>query len=192
MVYFANFGNNQCVRGSSSLQCGPEATGFYNGNFVSCFGWPYWTSTARDQGKSSWGKYIYQCDFPYVNTGKSNNSDLNYGSTLRWYGRPFSLNLDSGMGIANVGFYGSNPENAGTTSLGLTYMAGYKHIGVTAKSNAIGITATAAYSFTFASWRLDSASGTFLTSTATTNLYFNSTYGGQNFKDIKTFFASAS
>ena len=47
MVYFANYlGCNFCARGTTSLLCGPEAQGFYNENFVSCFGWPYWTTTA--------------------------------------------------------------------------------------------------------------------------------------------------
>ena len=194
MVYFANFATyNFKVRGTTNLACGGEATGFYNGNFVSCFGWPYWTSTAIGQGKSSWSKYIFQCSLPYVNTvnsGVSTNAKID--TYLRYQGRPFSCNLDGGMGIAAVGFTGTNPANAGGTNLGLSYMQGYKHVALSSRGNSMGINATAAYSFTFANWRLGSASGTILTTTAGVTLYYNGNYGGVNFKEIALLTATAS
>ena len=190
MVYFANLGNNQCLRGSVSLLIGPEATGMYNGSFVACFGWPYWTASSRNAGRSSWGKYIHQCSLPYISTSKTVNTNLSYGTYLRWYGRPFGLNLDSNSGIAAVGFYGNNPTNAGGTNLGQGFMAGYNHVGVSGRGNSVGITCTDAYGYAFQNWRLGTGSGTLITTTRTTNLYFNSTYGGQNFKDVKTFFAT--
>lgn len=193
MVYFANFDTyNFCLRGTTSLLCGPEAQGMYNGNFVACFGWPYWNTANINSGLSSWSKYILQCQLPYVSTVLTGTTNAKIDSHLRFQGRPFSLNLDGGMGIAAVGFTGTNPANAGGTNLGLTYMQGYKHLALSSRGNGIGISATAAYSFTFANWRLGSSSGTVLTSTANVTLYYNSTYGGVNFKDIALFTATAS
>ena len=189
MVYFANFATyNFKVRGTSDLACGGEATGFFNGNF----GWPYWNNTSINDGRSSWGKYIYQCELPFVNTVNSGvTTNLKIDTYLRYQGRPFGLNLDGGMGIAAVGFTGNNPANAGGTNLGLTYMQGYKHVALSSRGNSVGINALAAYSFNFNNWRLGSASGTILTYTAGVTLYYNSTYGGTNFKEIKTFYATA-
>ena len=190
MVYFANFDTyNFCLRGTTSLLCGPEAQGMYNGNFVACFGWPYWTATAIGQGKSSWSKYILQCQLPYVNTVLTGTTNAKIDSHLRFQGRPFSLNLDSGMGIEYVRFIGQTANaGAGTTS---TYVQGYKNMGLTSRGNYQSIAAVAAYGFTFANWRLNSSSGTIVTTSASTNLYYNSDYGGTNFVNIKTFFASA-
>ncbi len=188
MVYFANYlGCNFCVRGTTSLLCGPEAQGFYNANFVSCFGWPYWTTTARNDGKSSWAAYLYQCNIPNINTTCTTNSNLKADGLVRWQGRPFGLNLDSGMGVEYVKFTGSNPPQFDQS----TYMAGYKRVGLTSRGNSVGISGAAAYSFSWGGWRLESSSGTVITNLASTTLYFNSTYGSKNFKDIKTFFGYA-
>jgi len=191
MVYFANYlGCNFCARGTTSLLCGPEAQGFYNENFVSCFGWPYWTTAARNDGKSSWAAYLYQCNIPNVNTQRTTNINLGPGidSLIRWQGRPFGLNLDSGMGVEFVKFTGSNPPQTESTN---TYMAGYKRVAVSSRGNSVGISGDAAYGFTWGGWRLESSTGTVLTSLKATSLYYNSTYGSKNFKDIKNFFAYA-
>ena len=191
MVYFGSFGTyNFCLRGLNSGVSNPAtANGMFNSAMVSCFGWPYWDATAIGQGKSSWGKYIYQCSLPYVNTLKTTNSNLQIDTQLRYQGRPFSLNLDSGMGIEYVRFIGQTANaGAGTTS---TYVQGYKNMGLTSRGNYQTIAAVAAYSFTFANWRLNTSSGTIVTTSAQTNLYYNSTYGGTNFANIQTIFASA-
>tara|TARA_R110002049_G_scaffold84996_1_gene216278 strand:+ start:528 stop:1097 length:570 start_codon:yes stop_codon:yes gene_type:complete len=189
MVYFASFSTyNFCLRGTTSLLCGPEAQGMYNGNFVACFGWPYWTTAAINDGKSSWGKYIYQCNLPYVNTTRTTNTNLKIDSYLRYQGRPFGVNLESSMGISNCFFTDSNPANTGSAS----FFAGYKHVGLSSRGNFCTSDCTVAYSFTFAGWRLNGTSGTFLTSVKSHTWYFGSNYGGQNFKDIKTFAATAS
>jgi len=190
MVYFANYlGCNFCARGTTALACGPEAQGFYNGNFVSCFGWPYWTTTARNQGKSSWAAYLYQCNIPNVSTTRTVNQNLGPGidSLVRWQGRPFGLNLDSGMGVEYVKFTGNNPAQ----SYSSTYAAGYRKVALSSRGNSVGITGAPAYSFSWGGWRLESSTGTILTTIQSTSLYYNSTYGSKNFKDIKNFFAYA-
>ena len=96
--------------------------------------------------------------------------------------------FDSAMGISNCFFTDSNPANTGSAS----FFAGYKHVGLSSRGNFCTSDCTVAYSFTFAGWRLEVTSGTFLTSVKSHTWYFGSTYGGQNFKDIKTFAATAS
>jgi hypothetical protein len=189
MVYFANFATyNFCVRGTTALSCGSEAQGMYNGNFVSCFGWPYWTQKDIDAGFSSWGKYIYQCSLPYVNTQRTTNTNLQIDTYLRYQARPFGVNLESTMGITNCFFTDSNPVTFSAKS----YYQGYNSVGLTGRGNFKTSDCNVAYSFTFAGWRLGSSSGTFLTSVKSHTWYYNSTYGGTNFKDIKTFTATAS
>ena len=108
--------------------------------------------------------------------------------THKEQGRPFGLNLDSGMGVSFVKFTGSNPPQTESTN---TYMAGYKRVAVSSRGNSVGIAGDAAYGFTWGGWRLESSTGTVLTSLKATSLYYNSTYGSKNFKDIKNFFAYA-
>jgi len=191
MVYFANFDTfNFCLRGTTNLNCSSNAQGMFNGSFVSCFGWPYWNTQGINQGKSSWSAYIFQCQIPYVNTFRTSNTNLKIDSHLRFQGRPFGLNLTvANSKIASVFFSGSNPPQVAAPTSG-TFMAGYHRVGLSSRGNSVGIGCNLVYGASFANWRLNSASGTVVTSNQNTNLFFGSNYGGVNFKDIKGFFAS--
>ena len=188
MVYFANFANNNfCLRGCNAGSLDPNNTeGMFNSAFVACFNWPSWTTQGINSGDSSWAKYIYQCDTPYVNTNRTTNTNLKVTTHLRYQGRPFSVNLvNGGAQYQTVRFQGPI-----YTSLTASTAHGYLNVGLSSRQNFITIDCSTSYPAIFAGWRQGSTSGGLVSSQANTNLYFNSNYGGVNFLNIKNVYST--
>lgn len=184
MVYFANFDTyNFCLRGCNAGSLDPNNThGMFNSAFVACFNWPSWTTQGINSGDSSWAKYIYQCSIPYVNTTRTTNTNLTVTTHLRYQGRPFGLNLvNGGAQYQTVRFVGPIYTSfvSGTAN-------GYENVSLSSRRNYISVDCSTAYPATFAGWRSGNTSGPLMSFNAATNFYFNSSYGGVNFLNIKS------
>lgn len=188
MVYFANFDtSNFCLRGCNAGSLDPNNThGMFNSAFVACFNWPSWTTTGINNGDSSWGKYIYQCSVPYINTTRTTNSNLSVTTHLRFQGRPFSINLVPAAPVQQCRFVGPI-----YTSFSYSQVNGYFNVSLSSRRNYISVDCSTAYPAVFAAWRNGSTSGAVMSFVANTNFYFNSSYGGTNFLNIKTAYTTA-
>ena len=99
--------------------------------------------------------------------------------------RLFWVNLEraSATTIASVGY--TNPIASSLS----TSQPGYINGGLSNNQNYLGITATTNYPYPFTAWRVNSSSGVTATTTRTTNIFFNSTYGGTSFELISALYA---
>ncbi len=190
-MYFGSFGNNNiCLRGnnSSAGTLNPaNQVGFFNHAMVTCFSWPYWTTTNINAAKSSWGVATIACVGNAAwNGGAQPQSTNGQASYVRNQDRPFACNIEASMGMSSVRFT-SWVSNAANSS-----HQGYVNIGLSNRSTAMGITGVVTYGFSFSAWRNVTNSGTILTTVLSTNIFFSSNYGGINFKDINTMVATAS
>ena len=188
MVYFANFAaSNFCLRGCNAGSLDPNNTeGMFNSAFVACFNWPSWTTQGINSGDSSWMSYINQCVSPNVHSLKSSQSNSQISSYLRYQGRPFGINLyNGGAQYQTVRFV--SPISTSFTSSSVN---GYSNVGLSSRQNYITVDCTTSYPYNFASWRNGSTSGAVMSFFANTNFYFNSSYGGTNFLNIKNVYST--
>ena len=120
------------------------------------------------------------------------NVDTNYNGSINTKfsipqnkDRVFWVNLEraSSTTISSVGF--TSPTNTGNA----TSMPGWKNVGLSNNQNYLTITCVVNYPYSFTAWRVNSSSGTAGTTVQTTNIFFNSTYGGTNFQSITAFYA---
>ena len=92
-----------------------------------------------------------------VNIGDTRNQDR------QW---TFSLFRSNTTKIDSVGFTSPVSVAGGT-------VYGYQNTSLSNSQNYLGITCTVAYGYTFAAWRINSASGTSATTVATTNIFLS-------------------
>tara|TARA_B100001939_G_scaffold334809_1_gene336195 strand:+ start:615 stop:1136 length:522 start_codon:yes stop_codon:yes gene_type:complete len=99
--------------------------------------------------------------------------------------RLFWVNLEraSSTTIASVAYTNPIASSVGTSR------PGYINGGLSNNQNYLGITANVNYPYPFTAWRVNSSSGTTATTVRTTNIFFNSTYGGTNFQFISALYA---
>ncbi len=180
MYYGSVEGSNLCVRGNTSTTANPTgALGAYSGMWVACSDWP-------ETSNFSVCRWSNEGDSPFVNTGMDTNN-LSFNQDYRYGGRCYHFGMKgSNSGLSKYGF--TSPFNK--TTLGGNTMPGYQNNSMSSRQNYITTTAIAGYGYVFMGYRLTSASGTYLTSTAAVNWYFNSTYGGTNMAYIKYLYAS--
>ena len=191
-MYFGSFGNNNiCLRGNNAgtgTQNPANQAGFFNHALVTCFSWPYWTTSGINTAKSSWGVATMACfGSAAFNAGAAPTSTDGNAARYRNKDRPFGCNIVAGTGMDSVRFT-SFVNNAAATSY-----QGYANVGLSNRQNYLGITGVVSYGNSFDGWRNVTSSGTILGTVLTTNIFFNGTYGGTfNFKDINTMVATAS
>ena len=155
---------------------------FYQGSFVTTTGWntTYGTTNRNPRMWLSDGGYgPMQVDTNYT-------PSTNVGFSIpRNKDRLFWVNLEraSSTTIGGVGF--TSPKNTGYA----TSMAGWKNAGLSNNQSYVTISCLTNYPFSFTAWRVNSSSGTTGTTVQTTNIFFNSTYGGTNFQNITAFYA---
>lgn len=190
-MYFGSFGNNNiCLRGNNSsaglLQPANQA-GFFNHAMVTCFSWPFWTTNCINAGKSSWAVATIACVGEAAwNGGSQPQSTNGKASYVRNQDRPFAANIVAGNNMDSVRYTSWISKTAASS------YQGYQNIGLSNRSTAMGITGVVSYGNSFSSWRSGGNAGTVLTTVLTTNIFFSSNYGGLNFKDINSMYATAS
>lgn len=109
---------------------------------------------------------------------------LNLGSP-RNQDRSFGVNLRKGTGITGTRY--TTPFS--TSDASTTYM--YFNTGLSNQQNYVGVNATVGSGYAWASWRANSSSGNVAATVQSTNFYYNSTYGGISFLNIKELYATA-
>tara|TARA_B100001778_G_scaffold332666_1_gene339448 strand:+ start:320 stop:877 length:558 start_codon:yes stop_codon:yes gene_type:complete len=176
-MYYGNVeGSNLCLRGDSSSSVNNiNALGAYSCKWVQCSGWP-------ETSNYSLCKWSREADAPKIKTDQGNAGNYSFDVDYRYGGRNFSFGIKGQN--ASTSKYGYSTPFSTTTSGGGTLEA-YVCGTMSSYQSNIGTTALATYPWFFAGWRLESTSGTFLTSTASVNWYHNSDYGGVNMAYIK-------
>lgn len=172
MAYGDSIGNDN-IGVSSSM---------YQGSFVNTTTWnsTYGTTNRNPrQWLSDGGIGPMQVD---TNYSPSTNTKF---SIPRNKDRLFWVNLEraSATTISTVGFTSPKLTGQGTA------VAGWANAGLSNNQNYLGITCTVNYPYSFTAWRVNSSSGTTGTTVQTTNIFYNSTYGGTNFQNITAFYA---
>ena len=182
-MYYGSVGNNNlCVRGNVSTTLNPpSACGAYNAMWGICGCWGY-SSILTNDSVQLWSDTAKE---PKLNTGQSSNN-FAFGTGYRNKDRLFHFNLTQISGTNTIGY--TSPFAASTQG---SLLQAYKCQTMSNTQTFITITAAGVYPNTFAGWRLNNASGTFLTLTATTNWFYNGTYGGSNMSNIKQLYAQA-
>ena len=147
-MYFGSFGNNNiCLRGNNSsagtLNPANQA-GFFNFALVTCFSWPFWTTNCINAGKSSWSVATIACvgDAAW-NGGNQPSSTNGSASYARNQDRPFAANIVASTGMSSVRYTSWNSKAAAAS------YQGYVNIGMSNRSNAMGISGVVAYGFLF-------------------------------------------
>tara|TARA_B100000780_G_scaffold273371_1_gene236867 strand:+ start:561 stop:1367 length:807 start_codon:yes stop_codon:yes gene_type:complete len=182
MYYGSVTGFLQLTGTTGTSQNPTTACGYYNGMWGICSGWGlpgnYSLFSAMQTGVD-----------PKLNTSQSGNNNINITDGWRYKDRQFSCNVVviNGGGAANVAGFGS--PFGGAASLSNTLASAYKNQSMSNNQNYITTTGIPAYGYGFGFWRLESSSGTILTSTQTVSWFFNSSYGGKNFAYIKNLVA---
>ena len=172
MAYGDSIGNNN-IGVSSSM---------YQGSFVNTTTWNFTYGTVNRNprmwlSENGYGPMRVDTNYsPSTNTGFSipRNKD-----------RLFWVNLyrASSTTISTVGF--TSPIS---TSQAVS-KNGWENAGLSNNQSYLTITCTVNYPYSFTAWRVNSSSGTTGTTVQTTNIFFNSTYGGTNFLNITAFYA---
>lgn len=186
-MYFGSFGNNNLkLRGSNSGTLMPcDCQGFFNNAFVACFSWPYWNTTNINQGCSSWTAYLLPCvGNAIVNVGPAPASTLACSARVRNQDRPFGINLH---GVANAEKVSFTNWHSVTT---VGTLQGYQNVGLSNRSNYVGINVIMTYGYTFGGWRANTASGTLITTVQATNLFVTGVYGNTDFRDLNDVYSS--
>lgn len=174
-MYYGTTAGTVCLAGCTSTSTNPTTScGFYNGMWGLC------TSFGVNGNYSL--ACLIKCDSdPALNTGCTSVEDLNLGVT-RNDGRLFSVNLLVAQGgEARFTSPIATPFSSAATRA-------YKCQSMSNVQNYITTNAQADYGYEFVGYRSESSSGTFITSTANHNWYFNSTYGGKAFAYTKNFY----
>ena len=182
-MYYGQVGNNNlCVRGNVATSINPpSACGAYSGMWGICGCWGY-ASIVTNDSVAAWSN---NSSAPFLNTGQFANN-LAFGTGYRNKDRLFHFIISQSPGTNTIGF--TSPFSSSTQG---TLLEAYKCQTMSNTQSFITITAAGVYPYTFAGWRLNNSSGTFLTTTATTSWYYNGTYGGSNMSNIKQLYAQA-
>lgn len=186
-MYFGSHGNNNlCLAGPQSSPSGFDtAVGLNSGCYRKC---SFWCNICNTHLNTEQCRMVFRCCTPtYIAAATQAWGNLNLGFT-RNLARPHGFSVFKGTvaaGILSVGF--SSPI-AGNSTL-VKYM--YDNTALSNYQNYIGIRCKMNYGYTFTNWRANSSSGAIMTTVQSTNLYFNSTHGGINAKDIRSCYAGA-
>ena len=172
MAFGASLGNNNISVTSSLFQ-------YY---FVNSTGW----NTANGTTNRKMNQWLQEGSFgPYpavdTNHAPSSNTAL---SIPRNKDRLFWMNLE----IASLTTINSVAFTSPFTVLD-TSIPGWKCAGLSNNQNFVTITCTSNYPFPFTEWRVNSSSGVTGSTVQTTNIFFNSTYGGISFENVTAFYA---
>ena len=182
MYYGAVGNNNLCVRGNTATTINPpSACGAYSSIWGICSCWSL-SSVQTNDSVEAWSNSAKN---PRLNTGQI-VSNLAFGTGYRNKDRLFHFNLTQISGRNTIGF--TSPFSSSTQG---SLLQAYKCQTMSNTQSSINITAAGVYPYTFAGWRLNNASGTFLTLTATTSWFYNGDYGGSNMSNIKQLYAQA-
>jgi len=176
-MYYGTTAGTICLAGCTSTSTNPTTScGFYNGMWGLC------TSFGVNGNYSLACLIVESCD-PTLNTNCAANPPANDNlGVTRYQGRLFSVNLLVATGgEARFTSPIATPFSSAATRA-------YKCQSMSNIQNYITTNAQADYGYEFVGYREGSSSGTFITSTANHNWYFNSTYGGKAFAYIKNFY----
>ena len=182
-MYYGSVGNNNlCVRGNVATTVNPpSACGAYSGIWGICGCWGY-SAILENNSVDLWSNTAKE---PKLNTGQTSNN-FAFGTGYRNKDRLFHFNLTQISGTNTIGY--TSPFSASTQG---SLLQAYKCQTMSNTQSSITITAAGVYPYTFAGWRLNNASGTFLTLTATTSWFYNGDYGGSNMSNIKQLYAQS-
>ena len=165
-----SYGNNNIPVGSSLGTC----YGMYNNAFVTNTGWPGGTS---NHSMCEWLN-TYNCSntlfkavpYVYCTNKKSAGNQCNLcAGFIRNEDRRFYFGVNCKVHYGTVTAYSPLPTQSGTS------IAGYKNNVMSNDRTYITIMASAAYGYTFTSWRYNTVSGTLWNNSSMTNVYHNST-----------------
>lgn len=182
MTYFGSFGNNNIyLQGQTNPGVTPDndfglfgvkyrncscLCAFYNSNFS--------LNTAINL------LCVPKYDVPApglpqtIHLGAPRNQDRNFG-----------VNLRKGTGISGARY--TSPFS--TLDASTSYM--YFNTGLANQQNYVGVNATVGSGYAWSNWRVNSSSGAVAATVQATNFYYNSTYGGISFLNIKELYATA-
>ena len=185
-MYFGSHGNNNlCLAGPQSSPSGFDtAVGLNSGCYRKC---SFWCNICNTHLNTEQCRMVFRCCTPtYIAAATQAWGNLNLGFT-RNLARPHGFSLFKGSGAAGItSLSTSNPTSILANTI---YM--YSNTALSNFTNYIGIGCKIAYGYAFVNWRANSSSGAIMTTVKNTNLYFNSTYGGVNAKDIRSCYASS-
>lgn len=179
---FGSYGNNNlCARGETSVCSLTESScpAPYAETYRVC-------SLLCLEGVVN--NFNYRCAYsrtylPFIFGTQSSNSNVG-ASTPRNQDRQWMISLSRGNSSA---FSSVNYTSPLTHSATVSY--GYRNTPLANTQNYIGISATVNYGYSFASWRINSSSGTIATTVNATNIFYNGSYGGSNENLIKFLYA---
>ena len=184
MTYYGSVGNNNlCLRGETSTsQNQINADGAYSGMFVQCSGWSTVNNTGQNFSHEDW----FNCGVdPRLNTGQDGNS-YNFGTGYRNKDRLFHVTMQKDPDQSGTMFF-SSPFSTSTSN---EFLYAYKNSSMSNTQTSITTRVTAGYGGFFVGYYANSALGTFLTSTATVNWFYNGTYADASFAYLKILYCS--
>jgi len=182
MTYFGSFGNNNIyLQGNTNTGVTPNNDfGLYGAKYRACSCLCNFCNSNYSLRSAIDLICFPKYDVPVpglpqtLNLGAPRNEDRSFGANLR-----------SSTGISGANY--TSPFTS--TSQATSYM--YFNTGLSNEQNYIGVTATVSSGYAWASWRANSSSGTSVADAQSTNFYYNSTYGGISFLNIKELWATA-
>ena len=178
MYYGSTAGFLQIV-GTTSTNTNPtSACGYYNGMWGTCTNWGV-------NGNYSLYAGWREGANPRLNTGQTGTTNISMNTGYRYKDRMFCCNIlvSNAGGTNNLGGFSS--PFGGAVNASNTAVYAYKNMSMSNNQNFITTTGITDYGYVFLGYRLESSSGTFLTSTQTVSWYFNGTYGSKSFAYIK-------
>lgn len=185
MTYFGSYGNNNIyLQGNTNSGTTPQSDfGLFGIKYRACSCLCVFCNSSYSLNCAINLIGIPKYDVPVpglpqtINLGAPRNED-----------RSFGVNLRSGTGISGTKY--TTPFS--TSDNATSYM--YSNTGLSNEQNYVGVNATVSSGYVWASWRINSSSGTVATTTQATNFYYNSNYpndSGTNFLYIKELWATA-
>lgn len=182
MTYFGSYGNNNIYLG------GNTNTGVTPNNDFGLYGVKYRNCSCLCAFCNS--SFSLNCAVNLLSVPKYDVPVVGLPQTInlgapRNEDRSFGVNLRKGTGISGTRY--TSPFTTSDTST--TYM--YLNTGLANEQNYVGVTATVGSGYVWSNWRVSSSSGAVAATVQSTNFYYNSTYGGVSFLNIKELYATA-
>lgn len=177
-MYYGQISSQLNMVSTTSTVINPTtACGYYSGMWGVCSNWGV-------NGNYSLYSAWREGSDPRLNTTQTGVSNINMSTGYRYKDRMFSCNLSiAGNGTSNSAVSFLSPFSYSVIGSGAY---AYKNQSMSNNQNYITTSAFADYGYVFVAWYLENQIGTPLTTTATVNWYYNSTYGGKNFAYINT------
>ena len=178
-MYYASVGSQLHMASSTSTVQNPtQACGYYSGMWGTCSNWGV-------NGNYSLYSAWKQDTDPKLNTTQTGTTNISMNTGYRYKDRMFHVNLAMSGGGSSLSTISFTSPFIAQSAMG-TSIAAYKNQSMSNTQNFITTSALAAYGYQFLGWRLENAFVTVLTTTATVNWFYNSTYGGKAFAYIHT------